>query len=50
MLSSSGLREEGVEGIITASHRLIAGHLAIRLQKEQEHHNTLKKQKSTSQK
>jgi hypothetical protein len=31
MLASAGLREEGVEGIITTSNGLVAGHLAIRL-------------------
>jgi hypothetical protein len=31
VLSSTGLREEGVEGIITTSDGLVRGHLAIRL-------------------
>lgn len=31
MLSSSGLTEEGVEGVITSSNGLVAGHLPIRL-------------------
>lgn len=31
MLSSSSFREEGVEGVITATDGFITGHLAIRL-------------------
>ena len=31
VLASSGLAEEGVEGIITTSDGLVRGHLAIRL-------------------
>jgi len=31
VLSSSGLREKGVEGIITSSNGLVGGHLSIRL-------------------
>ena len=31
MLASSGLREEGVEGVISTSDGLVRGHLAIRL-------------------
>ncbi len=31
VLSSSGLTEEGVEGVITSSNGLVAGHLPIRL-------------------
>ena len=31
VLSCSGLREEGVEGIITSSDGLVRGHLSVRL-------------------
>jgi hypothetical protein len=31
VLASAGLREEGVEGVVTASDGLVAGHLAIGL-------------------
>ena len=31
MFSSSGLGEEGVEGIITSSDGLVGGHLTVRL-------------------
>ncbi len=31
MLPRTGLREEGVEGVVSASDGLVAGHLAIRL-------------------
>ena len=31
VLSSASLREEGVEGVITSSDRLVRGHLSIRL-------------------
>ncbi len=31
MLSSTSLRKEGVEGVVTSADSLVAGHLAIRL-------------------
>ena len=31
MLASAGLREEGVEGIVSITNRLVGGHLTIRL-------------------
>lgn len=31
MLASTGLAEEGVEGVISTSDGLVSGHLAIRL-------------------
>jgi hypothetical protein len=31
VLSSSGFREEGVEGIISTTNGLIGGHLSVRL-------------------
>jgi hypothetical protein len=31
VLASTSLGEEGVEGVISISHRLIRGHLSIRL-------------------
>ena len=31
MLAGAGLAEEGVEGVVSATDRLVAGHLAVRL-------------------